>query len=136
MASESGESRESTTGPLGNFLFFTSKTNDINSLSLNEKVKVSVAQVCRLFVIPWTVAHQAPLSKGFSRQGRILEWFAISFPKGSFRPRDRTWSPALQADCLPTELQLFSDISMGQRIPKALLFTLFLEGIFFFRKYF
>ena len=30
----------------------------------------------RLFVTLWTVAHQAPLSMGFS-QGRILEWDAI-----------------------------------------------------------
>ena len=37
----------------------------------------------RLFVIPWTVAHQAPLSMGFS-QARILEWVAISFSRGIF----------------------------------------------------
>ena len=24
-------------------------------------------------------------------QARILEWAAISFSRGSFRPRDRTW---------------------------------------------
>ena len=30
----------------------------------------------RLFVTPWTVVHQAPLSMEFSR---ILEWVAISF---------------------------------------------------------
>ena len=24
-------------------------------------------------------------------QARILEWFTISFPRGSSRPRDRTW---------------------------------------------
>ena len=31
----------------------------------------------QLFATPWTVAHQAPLSKGIS-QARILEWAAIS----------------------------------------------------------
>ena len=31
-------------------------------------------QSCRLRVTLWTVAHQAPLSMGFSRQERILEW--------------------------------------------------------------
>ena len=31
----------------------------------------------QLFVTPWTVAQQAPLSMGFS-QARILEWVAIS----------------------------------------------------------
>ena len=30
----------------------------------------------RLFVTPWTVAHQAPLSMEFSR---ILEWLSIPF---------------------------------------------------------
>ena len=31
----------------------------------------------RLFVIPWTVAHQAPLSMGFSRQEY---WSGLPFP--------------------------------------------------------
>ena len=38
-----------------------------------------------LFVTPWTVAYQAPLSMGIF-QARILEWV-----RGSSRPRDRTW---------------------------------------------
>ena len=34
--------------------------------------------VCiRLFVTPWTVAHQAPLSMEFSRQGY---WSGVPFP--------------------------------------------------------
>ena len=48
-----------------------------------------------LFTTLYTVAHQAPLSMGFSR---ILEWVAIFFSRGSSRPRDGTWSlksPAL-----------------------------------------
>ena len=36
-------------------------------------------------------------------QARILEWVAISFSRGSSQPRDRTLSPALQADSLPSE---------------------------------
>ena len=36
-------------------------------------------------------------------QARILEWVAISSFKGSFQPRDRTESPTLQADALPSE---------------------------------
>ena len=43
----------------------------------------------RLFVTPWTVARQAPLSMEFSRQ-EILEWVLISFSEGSSRPRDQT----------------------------------------------
>ena len=37
----------------------------------------------------WTVAHQAP-SVHRILQARILEWVAISFSRGSSRPRDRT----------------------------------------------
>ena len=35
---------------------------------------------------------------------RILEWVAYPFSRGSSWPRNRTRSPALQADSLPTEL--------------------------------
>ena len=43
----------------------------------------------QLFVIPWTVAHQAPLSIGLSRQEY---WSGLSGPppRGSSQPRDRT----------------------------------------------
>ena len=43
----------------------------------------------RLFVIPWTVALQAPLSMGIF-QARILEWVTMPSSKGSSQPRDRT----------------------------------------------
>ena len=43
----------------------------------------------RDFHISWTVARQAPLSMGFSK-ARILEWVAVSFSRGSSRPRDPT----------------------------------------------
>ena len=43
----------------------------------------------RLFVTPWAVAHQAPLSMGIL-QARILEWVARPSSKGSSQPRDRT----------------------------------------------
>ena len=36
----------------------------------------------RLFVTPWTVAHQTPLSVGFL-QARTVEWVAISSSRGS-----------------------------------------------------
>ena len=42
-----------------------------------------------LFLTPWTVARQAPLSMGIL-QARTLEWVAIFSPTGSFWPRDRT----------------------------------------------
>ena len=34
-------------------------------------------------------------------QARILEWVAMPFARGSFRPRDQTRSPASQASSLP-----------------------------------
>ena len=42
-----------------------------------------------LFVTPWTVAHQVPLSMGFSK-ARILEWVAVSSSGGASRPRNQT----------------------------------------------
>ena len=47
---------------------------------------------------PWTVAHQAPLTMAFSRQEY---WSGLLFPP----PGDGTepGSPALQANCLPSE---------------------------------
>ena len=40
----------------------------------------------QLFVTLWTIAHQAPLSMGFL--GKKEERMAISFARGSSRPRD------------------------------------------------
>ena len=42
-----------------------------------------------LFVTPWTVANQAPLSMGIL-QARILEWVALPSSGGSSQPKDRT----------------------------------------------
>ena len=56
----------------------------------------------QLSATPWTVAHQAPLSMGFSRQeywsGQPF-LFPGNFPHPGIEPR----SPALQADSLPSE---------------------------------
>ena len=53
-------------------------------------LQVKLLSRVRLFVTPWTVAHQAPLSMRFSRP-RILKRVAISFSRGSSQPRDQTW---------------------------------------------
>ena len=53
------------------------------------KVKVKSLSHVRLFVTPWTVAHQAPLSMEIL-QGRIPEWIAMSSSKGSSQPKDQT----------------------------------------------
>ena len=53
--------------------------------------------------MPWTVAHQAPLSMGIL-QARIMEWVAMPFPLGDLpNPGIEPRSPALQADSLPSE---------------------------------
>ena len=43
-----------------------------------------------LFVTPWNVARQAPLSLGILQAG-ILDWVASPFCRGSSWPRDWTW---------------------------------------------
>ena len=62
-----------------------------------------VSQLCLTLETPWTVARQAPLSMGFSRQEY---WSGLPFPSPGDLPDPgiEPWSPALQADNLPTEL--------------------------------
>ena len=62
-----------------------------------------VAKLCPTLVTPWTVAHQAPLSMGLSRQEY---WSGLPFPSPGdlSNPGIEPGSPALQADSLPTEL--------------------------------
>ena len=66
------------------------------------KLKVKLLSPVRLFVTPWTVAYQAPLSMGFSRQEY---WSGLPFPSPGdlddpgIEPR----SPTLLADALPSE---------------------------------
>ena len=57
----------------------------------------------QLFVTPWSVARQAPLSMGFSRQEY---WNGLPFPSSGDLPDPgiEPASPASQADSLPTEL--------------------------------
>ena len=61
-----------------------------------------VIKSCPTLATAWTIAHQAPLSMGFSRQEY---WSGLPFPS----PGDLSHSgiepgsPALQADSLPTE---------------------------------
>ena len=61
-----------------------------------------VAQSCPTLCDPWTVAHQAPPSMGFSRQEY---WSALPFPSPGDLPVPgiKPGSPALQADSLPSE---------------------------------
>ena len=51
---------------------------------------------------PWTAAHQAPLSMGFSRQE---DWNGLPYPPPGYLPNPgiKLRSPALQVDSLPAE---------------------------------
>ena len=67
-----------------------------------KKVKVKSLSHVRLFVTPWTVAHQAPPSMEFSRQEYQSELPFPSpgdLPDPGIEPR----SPALRADTLLSE---------------------------------
>ena len=56
---------------------------------------------------PWTVAYQAPLSMGFSRQEY---WSGLPFPSPGDLPNPgiKPGSPALQADTLTSEPPIHS----------------------------
>ena len=72
----------------------------VSSLKFGKKVK-SLSCV-QLFATPWTVASQAPLSIGFSRQEY---WSGLPFPSPGDLPKPgiEPRSPALQADALSSE---------------------------------
>ena len=71
-------------------------------MSCSRVCMLSCVSRVQLFGILWTIAHQTPLSMGFSRQE---DWGGLPCPP----PGDllKRWlepvSPALQADSLPTE---------------------------------
>ena len=52
----------------------------------------SVTQSWPTLCNPWTVAHRAPLSMEFSWQ-KYWNWVAISFSRGSSRPRNQIHEP-------------------------------------------
>ena len=61
---------------------------------------VCMLSCVQLFATPWTVAHKAPLSMGFSRQeycSGLPFPFPGDFPDSGIEPK----SPALQVDSLP-----------------------------------
>jgi len=64
-----------------------------------------VTKLCPTLATPWTVAHQAPPSMGFSRQE---SWSGLPFPPPGDLPNPETEprsleSDPLQADSLPSE---------------------------------
>ena len=69
----------------------------------------------QLFATPWTVAYQAPLSMGFSRQEY---WSGLSSPSPGDLPNPgiEPKSPALQTDALPSEPPGNPSSALGQQI--------------------
>jgi len=65
-------------------------------------LKVKLLSRVQLFATLWTVAHQAPLSMGFSRQEY---WGGLSFlsPEDLPDPGVEPRSPSLEADTLTSE---------------------------------
>ena len=63
-----------------------------------------VTKLCLTVVTPWTVARQAPLSMGFSRQE---DWSGLPFPSPEDLPDPgiEPRSSALHVDSLPAEAQ-------------------------------
>ena len=73
----------------------------------NKYLIVTLSMYChlshvQLFATPWTTAHQAPLSIGFSKQEY---WSGLPFPSPGDLPNPviKSRSSALQADSLPSE---------------------------------
>ena len=63
---------------------------------------MKLLSLVRLFATPWTVAYQAPSSRGFSRQEY---WSGLLFPSPGDLPDPgiKPRSPALEADALTSE---------------------------------
>ena len=77
----------------------------------------------RLFATPWTLAHQAPPSMGFSRKEY---WSGLLFPSPGdlLDPGIKPRSPAFQADALTSE-------PPGKQVPTKLVGIL-QKGVFLF----
>ena len=90
-----------TCGDFPDFVSYSLIRKFCHSLCIQALV-CSLLSCVRLSATPWTLAHQAPLSIGFSRH---KYWSGLPFsslgdlPDPGVKPR----SPALQADSLPSE---------------------------------
>ena len=94
-----------------------------NSLQVLSKVKVKSLSRVRLFVTPWTVAHQVPLSMGFPRQ---QYWSRLPCPSSEDLPNSgiELLSPALASRFFTTESsgnppQILSHFQKWKLFPKA-----------------
>ena len=77
-----------------------------------------IAKSCLTLAIPWTVAHQAPLSMGFSRQGY---WSELPFPSPGDLPDPgiepaSLMSPALAGRFFTTSTTCFTNIILHFKV--------------------
>ena len=84
-----------------NFQLKTCASFIIEKTSASKEDDACMLSRVRLFVTPWTVAHQAPLSKGISPV-RILKWIVISSSRRSSQLRDQTCAPCIGRWSLPS----------------------------------
>ena len=84
------------------FQRFVSLKKQISLRMREERKKVKSFSHVQLFATPWTVAHEAPPSMGFSRQEY---WSGLPFPSPGDLPDPgiEPGSSTLQADALPSE---------------------------------
>ena len=83
-----------------------------------------VTKSCPTLAIPWTVACQAPLPMGFSRQ-EYWKWVAISFSRRSSQLRDR-----IQVSCIAG--RFFTNWAMREAPWEALYLEMFGVRAFIF----
>ena len=72
------------------------------SFSESEKVKVIVVQSCLTLCDPMDCSPPGSSVHGVL-QASMLAWVTILLSRESSRPREQTWSPALQPDSLLSE---------------------------------
>ena len=65
-----------------------------------QSLEVKLLSHVQLFVTPWTVAHQAPLSLGFSRQEY---WSGMPFPSPGYLPNPGIEPESLSSPALAGE---------------------------------
>ena len=89
-------------GILNEWKFFNLNIATVFQFLVLYKVKSYSHSFIQFFAIPWTVAHEAPLSMEFSRQEY---WSGLPFPSPGDLPNPgiEPGYPALQADSLPSE---------------------------------
>ena len=78
------------------FIDEETEVQNFHNLAKNEKVNVLLSCV-RLFGTPWTVAHQAPLSMGFSWQ-EYWSGYLFPSPRDLSKPGIELASLALQSE--------------------------------------